>query len=84
MDLEGVKREWGVSIWSTYMYIGMTSRVNKKTVFRNVLFAAQLWRLSEQSAEAMQLLGQTPFQVLDIWASSLSEERCLPGRALTA
>ena len=46
--------------------------------------AHRLWRLSEQSAEAMQLLGQTPFQALDIWAPSLSEERCLPGRALIA
>jgi hypothetical protein len=48
VDLEGVKREWRVSIWSTYMYIGMTNRVNKKTVFRNVLFAAQL---SSQTVE---------------------------------
>ena len=48
VDLEGVKREWRVSIWSTYMYIGMTNRENKKTVFRNVLFAAQL---SSQTVE---------------------------------
>jgi hypothetical protein len=28
--------------------------------------------------EATQLLGKTPFRVLDIWSPSLPEERCLP------
>jgi hypothetical protein len=37
-----------------------------------------------QTAEATQLLGQNPFQAPDIRAPSLPEERCLPGRALTA
>ena len=40
--------------------------------------------MSKQTAEATQLLGQTPFQAPDIWAPSLPEERCPPGRTLTA
>jgi hypothetical protein len=48
--------------------------------------------VSEQTAEATQLLGQaeatqflgqTPFRAPDIRATSLPEERCLPGRALS-
>jgi hypothetical protein len=40
--------------------------------------------VSKQTAEATQLLGQAPFQAPDIQAPSLPEERCLPGKALTA
>jgi hypothetical protein len=36
-----------------------------------------------RQAEATQLLGQTPFQTLDIRATSLPEERCPHGRALS-
>jgi hypothetical protein len=39
--------------------------------------------VSEQTAEATQLLGQNPFRAPDIQAPSLPEERCLPERALT-
>ena len=35
------------------------------------------------TTEATQLLGQTPFQAPDIQTPSPTEERCLPGRALT-
>jgi hypothetical protein len=42
-----------------------------------------MWRVSKATAEATQLLGQTPFQDPDIWAPSLPEERCPPGRTLT-
>jgi hypothetical protein len=40
--------------------------------------------MREQSAKATQLLGQMLLWAPDIRASSLPEERCLPGRALTA
>ena len=43
-----------------------------------------LLRVSEQTAEVTQLLGQTPFRDPDIQAPSPPEERCPPGRALTA
>jgi hypothetical protein len=39
---------------------------------------------SEQTAEVTELLGQIPFQDPDIPTPSLPEERCMPGRALTA
>jgi hypothetical protein len=45
--------------------------------------AHRLWRVSEQTAEATQLLGQTPFWDPDIQAPSPPEKRCLPLRALT-
>jgi len=38
--------------------------------------------VSEQTAEATQLLGQALFPAPDIWAPSQPEERCPPGRAL--
>ena len=38
----------------------------------------------DQTAEVAQLWGQTLFQAPDIWAPSLPEKRCPPGRALTA
>ena len=41
----------------------------------------RLQRVSKQTAEVTQLLGQTPLQAPDIWASSLPEERCLSRRA---
>jgi hypothetical protein len=46
--------------------------------------AHKLLRVSKLTAEATQLLGQTPFWVPDIWALSLPEERWPPGKALTA
>jgi hypothetical protein len=33
-----VRGKWGPCIWSKYMNTGMTSSMNKNTVFRNVLF----------------------------------------------
>ena len=38
VGLEGVRGKWGPCIWSKYMNTGMTSSMNKNTVFRNVLF----------------------------------------------
>jgi hypothetical protein len=39
-------------------------------------------RVSKQTEEVTQLLGQTPFWAPDIQAPSPLEERCPPGRAL--
>jgi hypothetical protein len=39
--------------------------------------------VSKQTAEATQLLGQTPFWASDIQALSLPKERCPAGRILT-
>jgi hypothetical protein len=44
----------------------------------------QLQRVSEQTAEETQLLGQNPIWAPDIQAPSLPDERWPPGRALTA
>jgi hypothetical protein len=42
-----------------------------------------MYRMSEQTAEATQLLGQALFWAADIRALSLPEERWPPRRALT-
>ena len=42
----------------------------------------RLRRVSKQTAEETQLLGQTPFRAPAIQAPFLPEERCPPGRAL--
>jgi hypothetical protein len=44
--------------------------------------AHRLRRVSKQTAEATQLLGQTLFWAPDIQVPSLPEDRCLPRRAL--
>jgi hypothetical protein len=43
--------------------------------------ARELWRVSKQTAEATQLLGQALFWAADIQAPSPREERWLSGRA---
>ena len=40
--------------------------------------------MSKWTAEVTQLLVQNPFRAPDIWTPFLLEERCPPGRALTA